>query len=99
MDLNIIYEDNDVLVIDKPAGIIVFPEAPIKEKTPAVERSSSTTGPTLIDYLLNECPNLKNVGKPPRYGIVHRLDKDTSGVLLVAKNEVKRLEEEYQRST
>jgi len=70
----IIYEDDDVLVIDKPAGIIVFSEKPPKEKT-------------LIDYVLEVKPELKNVGEPPRYGIVHRLDKDTSGILLVAKNE------------
>lgn len=73
MEIKIIYEDNDLLVIDKPAGIIVFPEKPPKEKT-------------LIDYLLEVKPELKNAGKPPRYGIVHRLDKDTSGILLVAKS-------------
>ena len=40
----------------------------------------------LIDYLIEKYPELKNAGETPRYGIVHRLDKDTSGVLLVAKN-------------
>lgn len=73
MNLKTIYEDANILVIDKPAGIIVFPENQITEKT-------------LIDYLLKDFSYLKNVGKPPRYGIVHRLDKDTSGILLVAKN-------------
>ena len=76
MELKIIYEDNDLLVVDKPAGVIVFPEAPI----PVEEK-------TLIDYLLKKYPDLKNAGKMPRYGIVHRLDKDTSGILLVAKND------------
>jgi len=71
--MEIIYEDDDVLVVDKPAGIVVFPENKISEKT-------------LIDYLFKIYPNLKNVGKSPRYGIVHRLDKNTSGILLVAKN-------------
>lgn len=69
----IIYEDKNVLVINKPAGITVFPEDGTKRKS-------------LADYLLKKFPNLKNIGKPPRYGIVHRLDKDTSGMLLVAKS-------------
>ena len=67
-----IYEDNDILVIDKPTGIVVFPEG-------------QTTEDTLIDALLIKYPQLKNAGEAPRYGIVHRLDKDTSGILLVAK--------------
>jgi 23S rRNA pseudouridine1911/1915/1917 synthase len=73
MDIKTIYEDNDVLVIDKPAGIVVFPEGQTKENT-------------LIDALIEKYPELKNAGEGPRYGIVHRLDKDTSGVLLVAKS-------------
>jgi 23S rRNA pseudouridine1911/1915/1917 synthase len=73
MDIKIIYEDNDVLVVDKPAGIVVFPEGQTKENT-------------LIDALIEKYPELKNAGEAPRYGIVHRLDKDTSGILLVAKN-------------
>jgi len=73
MELKIIYEDDDILAIDKPAGIIVFPEGKITKET-------------LIEHLLEKFPYLKNAGKYPRYGIVHRLDKDTSGILLVAKN-------------
>ena len=73
MEFDILYEDENVLVIDKPAGIIVFPEGKTTEKT-------------LINYLLEKFPYLKNIGESPRYGIVHRLDKDTSGILLVAKN-------------
>ena len=88
MDIKIIYEDNDLLVIEKPAGIIVFPEN---------SEVSDTSPLTLVDLLIQKYPCLKNVGEtptlsgagplsgPPRYGIVHRLDKDTSGVLLVAK--------------
>lgn len=71
--MKIIFENKDLLVIDKPARIIVFPERKTEKKT-------------LIDFLLKKFPSLKNVGKPPRYGIIHRLDKDTSGILLVAKN-------------
>jgi 23S rRNA pseudouridine1911/1915/1917 synthase len=73
MDIKIIYEDNDVLVVDKPAGMVVFPEG-------------QTKNGTVIDALIEKYPELKNAGDQPRYGIVHRLDKDTSGVLLVAKN-------------
>ena len=73
MELKIIYEDKNLLVVDKPAGIVIFPEGKIIEKT-------------LIDCLLEKFPNLKNVGNSPRYGVVHRLDKETSGILLVAKD-------------
>src|SRR5581483_6226671 len=73
MNLPVIYEDADVLVVDKPAGAVVFPEG-------------STTENTLIDHLIAEHPELKSAGLAPRYGVVHRLDKDTSGILLVAKN-------------
>lgn len=72
MNLKIIYEDKDLLVVDKPAGIVVFPEGQTKENT-------------LIDLLIKKYPELKNAGDQPRYGIVHRLDKDTSGILMVAK--------------
>src|SRR3989344_7660583 len=73
MDIKILYEDNDVLVVDKPAGMVVFPEGEI------------TGEKTLVDTLLEKHPELGDVGGPPRYGVVHRLDKGTSGVLLVAK--------------
>ncbi len=69
----IIYEDKEILVVDKPAEIVVFPEGKTTEKT-------------LIDLLAKQYPDLKNVGEAPRFGIVHRLDKDTSGILLVAKS-------------
>jgi len=70
----ILYRDENVISIDKPAGVIVFSEG-------------KNGGKTLIDYLLEKLPELKNVGKPPRYGIVHRLDKDTSGILVIAEND------------
>jgi len=73
MDIKIIYEDGDLIVVDKPAGVVVFPEG-------------QTTENTLIEGLVEKYPELKMVGEAPRYGIVHRLDKDTSGVLLVAKS-------------
>jgi len=73
MELKIIYEDENVLVIDKPPGIIVFPEKALEEKT-------------LIEYIIKQYPRIENVGNTPRCGTVHRLDRDTSGILLVAKN-------------
>ena len=73
MEINIVFEDKDLLVVDKPAGIVGFPENNPDRKT-------------LIDLLIKEFPYLKNAGEAPRYGMVHRLDKDTSGLLLIAKN-------------
>lgn len=67
--LDIIYEDNSLLVINKPVGLVVHPAA------------GNYSG-TLLNALLYYCPELINV---PRAGIVHRLDKDTSGLLVVAK--------------
>ncbi len=78
MELKVIYQDNNLLVVDKPAGIVVFPEG---TNPPAGGEK------TLIDLLLEKYPDLKNAGGMPRYGIIHRLDKDTSGILLVAKND------------
>ena len=72
MDMKIIYEDKDVLIVDKPAGMVVFPEGQTKDGT-------------VIDLLVEKYPELKNAGEAPRYGVAHRLDKDTSGILLVAK--------------
>lgn len=73
-ELKIIYEDDDLLALDKPAGIVVHHDA-------------THTGGTVVDWLLMNRPEVKEVGDPERPGIVHRLDKDTSGVLLVAKNQ------------
>ncbi len=74
MEPIIIYEDKDVLVIDKPAGLLVHP------------RPNQKSG-ALTDFLLKHYPQIKNTGEDPlRPGIVHRLDKDTSGVLITAKN-------------
>lgn len=71
---SIIYEDKNFLAVNKPAGIIVHSVPGKKEKT-------------LVDWLLARCPEIKNVGDDPetRPGIVHRLDRDASGVLLVAR--------------
>lgn len=79
MNIKIIYEDADILVVDKPAGVTTCQEV-------ALSQTSRNDGQfTLIDYLIEKYPDLKLVGEAPRYGIVHRLDKDTSGILLVAK--------------
>jgi len=84
MEIKIIYEDKDVLTVDKTAGIVVFPEGQTLLRQQAAAGQAKEN--TLIDVLTEKYPELKNVGEAPRYGIVHRLDKDTSGILLVAKN-------------
>jgi 23S rRNA pseudouridine1911/1915/1917 synthase len=72
--LSILFEDEDLMVLDKPAGISVHPGAGV-------------TSGTLVDSLLAHCTNLSSVGGESRPGIVHRLDKQTSGCLVVAKND------------
>jgi 23S rRNA pseudouridine1911/1915/1917 synthase len=75
MDLAIVYEDEDVIVIDKPAGLVVHPAA------------GHESG-TLVNALIAHCgASLSGIGGVRRPGIVHRLDKDTSGLLVVAKND------------
>jgi 23S rRNA pseudouridine1911/1915/1917 synthase len=73
--LDVVYEDDDLIVIDKPAGLVVHPGA------------GNWTG-TLVNALIAHCgDSLSGVGGVRRPGIVHRLDKDTSGLLVVAKND------------
>lgn len=72
--LDIIYEDDDVVVLNKARGIVVHP-AP-----------GNYTG-TLVNALLYHCSNLSGINSAIRPGIVHRLDKDTSGIMIVAKND------------
>jgi 23S rRNA pseudouridine1911/1915/1917 synthase len=72
--ITIVYQDNDIIVVDKPAGMTVHP-AP-----------GHPTG-TLVNALLAACPDLRGIAGTLRPGIVHRLDKDTSGLLVVAKND------------
>ena len=71
--LKIIYEDEDVLAIDKPAGLTVHP-------------APGHPGHTVVNAILSRFPHLADINDSLRPGIVHRLDKDTSGVMLVAKN-------------
>jgi len=71
--LKILYEDDDVLVIDKPAGLTTHP-------------APGHPGHTLLNAVLSHFPHLAEIGDSLRPGIVHRLDKDTSGVMLIAKN-------------
>jgi 23S rRNA pseudouridine1911/1915/1917 synthase len=70
IDLNIVYEDDDIIVINKPADMVVHPGA------------GNPSG-TLLNALLSHYPDIEQV---PRAGIVHRLDKDTTGLMVVAKN-------------
>ena len=81
MKIKILYGDSNILAINKPSGVFVHPDGKTKEKT-------------ITDWVLKNYPKLKGVGEPitfneqkiDRPGIMHRLDKETSGVLLLAKN-------------
>ncbi len=72
--LDVLFEDDDLLVLNKPAGIVMHPGA-------------GHQAHTLVNALLAHCQNLSGIGGKERPGIVHRLDKETSGALVVAKND------------
>ncbi|MBI1884758.1 MAG: RluA family pseudouridine synthase [Chloroflexi bacterium] len=72
--LTVLYQDDDIIVVDKPAGLAVHP-------------GPGHPGGTLVNALLALCPDLAGIGRSLRPGIVHRLDKDTSGLLVVAKSD------------
>ena len=74
--MKIIFQNKNIIVVDKPAGLAVHPGVGTSEKT-------------LVDFLLEKFPEIKDVGDAPeiRPGIVHRLDKETSGVMVVARNQ------------
>lgn len=84
MKIDILYEDENIVAIDKPAGLVVHSDG-------------KTIEPNLADWVVEKYPNAINVGEPartptgemvPRPGIVHRLDRETSGVMLVAKTQL-----------
>ena len=74
IDIEVIYEDSDIIVVNKPAGMVVHPGAGVKSGT-------------LVNALIHMCGDLSGIGGKARPGIVHRLDKETSGVMVVAKND------------
>lgn len=83
MEIQILYEDNEVLAVNKPAGLVVHPDGRTKEHT-------------LTDWILEHYPSIHGVGEAisltnggviEKWGIVHRIDRDTSGVLLIAKTQ------------
>ena len=73
-EIEVIFEDKDLLALNKPVGIVVH-------------HDPHHTDGTIVDWLMKKYPKIKSVGDPERPGIVHRLDKETSGVLLVAKTQ------------
>jgi len=75
ISLDIVYEDEHLLIVNKPSGMVVHP-------------SPGHYSGTLVHALLHHCKDLKGIGGRERPGIVHRLDKDTSGVLVVAKSDL-----------
>lgn len=74
MDLDIVYEDSDLLVINKPKGLVVHP-------------APGHYSGTLVNGLMDHCKDLSGINGVMRPGIVHRIDKDTSGLLIVCKND------------
>ncbi len=72
--LDVVFEDDDILLVNKPAGLVIHPAA------------GNPTG-TLVNALLHHCKDLSGIGGVERPGIVHRLDKDTTGLLVVAKSD------------
>jgi len=72
-DVQIIYEDDDILVINKPSGLVIHPAPSVKEAT-------------LVDWLKSKNITLSTISGEERHGIVHRIDKETTGALVIAKN-------------
>ncbi|KKS25156.1 MAG: hypothetical protein A3G02_03425 [Candidatus Yanofskybacteria bacterium RIFCSPLOWO2_12_FULL_44_13b] len=83
MNVSIVYEDSNLIVVNKPCGLIVHPKNKNDEQK------------SLCNWVKENYPNLENVGEPfdasgdkiPRWGILHRLDKETSGLIIIAKNQ------------
>ncbi len=73
LEIGVIFEDEDLLVLNKPPNLVIHKAPSVKE-------------PTLVDWLESKNYELSNLGSKERYGIVHRLDKDTSGGIVIAKN-------------
>lgn len=83
MEVPILYEDDDVLAVNKPSGLVVHSDG-------------RTTEPTLTDWIKTHYPKIEDVGEPleigtgqtiKRWGIIHRIDRETSGIILIAKNQ------------
>ena len=72
-DVEVLYEDEDILVVNKPSGLVVHPAPSVKEAT-------------LVDWLMHRGISLSTISGEERHGIVHRIDKETTGALVVAKN-------------
>lgn len=72
-DVEILYEDDSLLVVNKPSGLVVHPAPSVKE-------------PTLVDWLVQKGISLSTISGEERHGIVHRIDKETTGALVIAKN-------------
>lgn len=77
IQLDILYEDEHIIIVNKPPGLVVYP-------------APGHYSGTLVNALLYHCPEIEQAGEKPRPGIVHRLDKDTSGTIIVAKNRAAR---------
>lgn len=86
--LDVRYEDSDILIVNKPAGMVVHP-------------GTGHESGTLVNALLSHCPDLSGIGDTKRPGIVHRLDRYTSGLLVIAKNDPaqRSLQQQFKQRT
>ena len=86
--LDIVYEDHTLVVVNKPSGMVVHP-------------APGHAANTLVNALLHHCPDIEGIGGVRRPGIVHRLDKDTSGLIVVAKNDatLRELQRQFKQRT
>ncbi len=89
MSVEIIYQDKNFIAVNKPAGMLTHPVLRAQEKRQGKNLGGERGQEALTDFLVKKFPEIKEVGDDPflRPGIVHRLDKDTSGVILIARNQ------------
>lgn len=86
--MKVVFSNGDYLVLVKPAGVLVHPTCPPSLRSGVSRRAEAREPNTLVDWLIEHYPNIRTMSwpDPTRPGIVHRLDKDTSGLIVLAKN-------------
>jgi len=98
--IKIIHEDDDLIIVDKPANILVHPTCPPSLRSGVSRRAGAKESETLVAWLTNKYPEIVKLSWPDktRAGIVHRLDKNTSGLIILAKNPgaLSKLQEEFK---
>jgi len=98
--IKVLYEDEDIIIVDKPAGILVHPTCPPSLRSGVSRRAKAKEKETLTSWLLMKYPGIDKLQWPDktRPGVVHRLDKDTSGLIVLAKTPeiLKKLQDEFR---